>query len=301
MGTWGRLCVSLWWSGANLKKRFENLSFSSVASYFYWKLWIRITITLENREYLRAIYYEVQQRCQRNVYNSLVQRYNISILTIFTIYRVSQKKRVRTYVSYLKTYFLYVLVTKVAYSHVLSKVVATNRTYFLRYDLKCKRCCNQLFALFDLNECTSSFMPWTLFNIAGLFNLSYKTIKDIPTCLVPLDSYNTLLPINTKQVPLCLNIKELWLYYKARLLENYIFTYLSGSHRGELCFYFNFLHKECFDLYLFVNSRRKISILIIYVFMCFIFLECIFTISDVYFAYKHTCTTFFTGGFIVTS
>ena len=42
----------------------------------------------------------------------------------------------------------------------------------------------------------------------------------IPTCLVPLDSYNSLLPNNTKQVPICPNIKELWLHYKARPLKN---------------------------------------------------------------------------------
>ncbi len=86
-----------------------------------------------------------------------------------------------------------------------------------------------------------------MFNLAGCSTCRTKQQQTvILTCLVSLDSYNTLLHNNTKQVAICPNIEELWLHYKAHLLENYIFTYLSGLYRGESCFYFNFLHNECF-------------------------------------------------------
>ena len=105
--------------------------------------------------------------------------------------------------------------------------------------------------------------PW--FNIAGCSTCHTKQQKTvIPTCLVPLDNYNLPLPNNNKQVPICPKFKELWFHNKARPLENYILTYLSGLYRENYAFTSIFCTMSVFDSYLFVNSWRKISILIIY-------------------------------------
>ena len=89
------------------------------------------------------------------------------LIAFFELQGVPEKAGTRM-CPYFKAYVMYVLVTMISDSHVLFKVVATNPRsidhFFKRNDPKRKRL---FFALFGLNECTSSFMPWTWFNIAG--------------------------------------------------------------------------------------------------------------------------------------
>ena len=156
-------------------------------------------------------------------------RYNFSKLITLdnTIYRVSQKRRVRTYLSISQNIFP---VRSCNYdSHVLLKAVATQNPgqlikYFWKNDPKRKRCCRQLFCAL-WSEWVHLFIHWTRVQQSGLINLFIQNNKRcivILTCLVPVESYATPLPSNTKQVPISSNIRELWRHYKARPLECFI-------------------------------------------------------------------------------